>query len=664
MCYAACTDADIAFLNTRVAGRGKNQPKLARKNFRNVPIITAYNLSKDTVNALGSKRFAEDHKEELVSFYSHDHFKRVEKDTTTKSGRRAVKGVRNVRRKNSTIPIDQQEQIWDLWPSSTDHIAGRLDLCRGMPVMLRYNEATECGVTKGAEAIVVGWHSSEMRENRPILDTVFVQLSNPAKDVQLEGLPVNVIPITRKTEDVLVVLGNGESISITRNQVPLLLNFSMTDYSAQGRTRPYNVVDLQNCRDHLSYYVALSRSATAEGTIIVQHFDSRKIREGISGWLRQEFRELELLDEITKMRYENTLPVEVRGNTQILLIKSFQKWKGVDFVPVNTHPSLAWSINQPMHTMPDEEGTTWYTVEQKKKRSTAEIKRAASKRDSMQRTYKQALGSTQVPLSDVTSKRKASEMDAVDDSERDAKRSKQDGSEVPDGSNNLIGFDWDRLNWSCAYDALFGILGSIWTIKPKKWTTVLRAMNPLMKELARGFQQISVGVVKPAVARNRVRKLLHSARPVSYPYGQTGCGTQELSEDMLVGTGGERINCGDERDVSTQAAVDNVQDGVFARICAECGGDVYRSMPFKGPVKLISCGLESHNILIKDALVIKSTEVANLCRLTLRGVIYYKDYHFMSRFWDTHGNVWFHNGKAARGAWVKEVDDGMMSEDK
>lgn len=125
-----------------------------------------------------------------------------------------------------------------------------------------------------------------------------------------------------------------------------------------------------------------------------------------------------------------------------------------------------------------------------------------------------------------------------------------------------------------------------------------------------------------------------------------------------------KINCGDERDVSTQAAVDNVQDGVFARICAECGGDVYRSMPFKGPVKLISCGLESHNILIKDALVIKSTEVANLCRLTLRGVIYYKDYHFMSRFWDTHGNVWFHNGKAARGAWVKEVDDGMMSEDK
>lgn len=50
--------------------------------------------------------------------------------------------------------------------------------------MLRYNKATECLVTKGAEAVIVSWHSSNIRENRPILDTVFVQLSNPAKDVQ------------------------------------------------------------------------------------------------------------------------------------------------------------------------------------------------------------------------------------------------------------------------------------------------------------------------------------------------------------------------------------------------------------------------------------------------------------------------------------------------
>jgi len=31
-----------------------------------------------------------------------------------------------------------------------------LTLCKGMPVMIKRNEATECCVTNGAEAIVVG----------------------------------------------------------------------------------------------------------------------------------------------------------------------------------------------------------------------------------------------------------------------------------------------------------------------------------------------------------------------------------------------------------------------------------------------------------------------------------------------------------------------------
>lgn len=87
----------ISHISTHVSPvGGKNQPQLARKIIRNVLIITAYNLAEDTINALGSKRFAEDHKEELVSFYSHDHYKKVENNTTTKLGWKAVKGVRNV----------------------------------------------------------------------------------------------------------------------------------------------------------------------------------------------------------------------------------------------------------------------------------------------------------------------------------------------------------------------------------------------------------------------------------------------------------------------------------------------------------------------------------------------------------------------------------------
>jgi len=45
--------------------------------------------------------------------------------------------------------------------------------------MIKYNEATECCVTNGAEAVVVGWKSHLIAEGRETLDTLFVKLVNP-----------------------------------------------------------------------------------------------------------------------------------------------------------------------------------------------------------------------------------------------------------------------------------------------------------------------------------------------------------------------------------------------------------------------------------------------------------------------------------------------------
>ncbi|KAG6882790.1 hypothetical protein C0992_010658, partial [Termitomyces sp. T32_za158] len=82
----------------------------------------------------------------------------------------------------------------------------------------------------------------------------------------------------------------------------------MTDYASQGKTRPYNPVDLTNCASHQAYYTALSRSASAKGTLILKGYNKQIITGGASGALRQEFRELELLDEITRLKFLNQLP--------------------------------------------------------------------------------------------------------------------------------------------------------------------------------------------------------------------------------------------------------------------------------------------------------------------------------------------------------------------
>lgn len=45
--------------------------------------------------------------------------------------------------------------------------------------------------------------------------------------------------------------------------------------------------------------------------------DARKIQGSCSGRLQQEFRELEMLDDITSYLYDGTLPVTVIGETHI-----------------------------------------------------------------------------------------------------------------------------------------------------------------------------------------------------------------------------------------------------------------------------------------------------------------------------------------------------------
>jgi hypothetical protein len=110
----------------------------------------------------------------------------------------------------------------------------------------------------------------------------------------------------------------------------------------------------------------LSRSATASGTIIVQSFSPRIITCGASGYFRQEFCELELLDEITNLRYEGKLPDHIEGNLRNSLIRAYQKWKGTDYVPPLIHPPLKWAVKDPMPILPVVTDAPWWIIDKKK----------------------------------------------------------------------------------------------------------------------------------------------------------------------------------------------------------------------------------------------------------------------------------------------------------
>ena len=89
--------------------------------------------------------------------------------------------------------------------------------------------------------------------------------------------------------------------------------------------------------------------------------------------MRQEFHELELLDEISKLIYEGKLPDHIQGNFRNPLIRAYQTWKGTDYVPPLTHPALKWSINDPMPLLPVVTDAPWQIIDKKKKKKEDKI---------------------------------------------------------------------------------------------------------------------------------------------------------------------------------------------------------------------------------------------------------------------------------------------------
>src|ERR1700727_577246 len=239
---------DIKFLKTRIAGRQSDQPKLSDKEFRNVSIITALNAQKDRINELGSVRFAAETGQTLTDFYSIDRFGSPPDAAEKQSrGRKSKASKRNV---SNEISPALQKIIWNLPPSATNHFPSKLSLCIGIPVIIRNNDATELCITKGQEGHVVGWQAGRGIHGQRVLNTLFIKLDKPAKIVKIDGLPENVVPITRGSKNIECTFSSDLKEYLHRSQVWVLPNFSMTDYTSQGKTRPNNPVDLSNCRSH------------------------------------------------------------------------------------------------------------------------------------------------------------------------------------------------------------------------------------------------------------------------------------------------------------------------------------------------------------------------------------------------------------------------------
>ena len=541
------------------------------------------------------------------------------------------KKTSKVLHQSSDISPHTQEIIWSLHHAATENFAGKLSVCIGMPVMIRNNDATELCITKGQEGFVVGWQYYRGPHEKRVLDTLFVKLDNPPKSVQIPGLPENVVPIVKFNKTVICVFPSDIKESIERQQVPVLPNFAMTAHAAQGKTRPFNVVHLNSCTSHMAYYSALSRSATANGTIIIQGFDARVITKGCSGYLRQEFRELEILDDVTTLRYEGKLPETIDGHLRNTIIEQYHRCKGKYYVPSKTDAALKWSAADPMHTnfIPR---ASWQFINKNK-----EFKNAAF---------------DMKPVS-ILSKRK------YDKTSPPCKRPR-----IMNMPLSPVGLTWDSENWSCAYDSLLVTLYNFWQDNPEQWSGIFEGMNEHLNLLSHGFLGILNKSLTFEDVRDYWRAKLHDNDAVYYPNGRVGtsvgrlaaelfktnavisssqqiCSKCNYAEDPVYDRLGYVVHADQSINTSTAEWIASMSQKSHM-ICPDCNRNMQNTIFYKTPPHMLVLEYPTTDIQTSHSIIFDYDD--NIVKLELRGIVYYGHYHFTSRIISNDKHVWYHDG--------------------
>lgn len=478
-------------------------------------------------------------------------------------------------------------------------------------------------MTRGQEGRVVGWTAQRYPKwkGRQHLDTLYVELLNPPRNVKLPHLPRNVVPLTKNTESVEAQLPNDEFACVSRSQVSVLPNFAMTDYSLQGKTREWNVVDLAECRNFQAAYTCLSRGTTFAQTLIVRDFDDDLLRGSLDGALRQEYRELEYLNVITQLRFDGFLPDSIMQRSRWETIGAYRLWKAAAGSTVEQAPQLGADDLAPPQEYIQYGHETWSHTEKRKAQdvapATATAKRART-----------------VAHATLANSEWASPVGPV----------------------------WDATDWSCAYDSWVFIIHVLWLSDRVKWSRVFQGygqvMGGLLSEMERMPQQDPEQEITGV--RDALRNRLREQNVKEFPRGRGGVDLFTLTENLLdyfhitsqcavtcvecnsrgQATVATPVTLGRFACVRASATVQQYVDQCLqaGENCGACGGD---TLVVHNYAELISFEVveATPSLVVEDRI-----KVGDWGMYRLVGVIYYGDFHFVSRAFTRDNKVYYHDG--------------------
>ncbi|KAJ8516236.1 hypothetical protein ONZ45_g6447 [Pleurotus djamor] len=191
----------------------------------------------------------------------------------------------------------------------------RIELAKGMKVMVTTNLATDLDITNGARGVIVDiiLHPDEP----PVADDPIVKLKYlpsyilvklfRTRATQLDGLEESIIPVEPLTQSFRIKVdsnGKERQATVKRRQYPVTAAYAFTDYRSQGQTIPYVIVDISRPPGPplslFNVYVALSRSSGRDTIRLLRNFDKEMLVKAHDMELLREDDRLEELNELTR----------------------------------------------------------------------------------------------------------------------------------------------------------------------------------------------------------------------------------------------------------------------------------------------------------------------------------------------------------------------------
>ena len=194
-------------------------------------------------------------------------------------------------------------------------------------------------------------------------------------------------------------------------------------------------------------------------------------------------------------------------------------------------------------------------------------------------------------------------------------------------------------------------------------------LSEKMDDLGKGFKDVKNGILTIEKLRNNICQDLHHQFPDIFPYGYQSTSVVELTTKIFHN---EQINASSQLQCRNCNFCDNpIGDrlspvihgnaNIFATVraqlegtmitpssqfCPECLHPLINAITYNNFPDLLIFAVGGSNIEMSKYIKISTNDWRR--RFHLKGIVYHRGFHFVSRIVREDGNVWFHDGQMGR----------------